>query len=152
MWHILKANRDNMNNWWICQSPNRQYSSLLSPRPEFVIIRELLYEINMYFKVTMSWLTDYAQTSLFWMWMCKLSPSCSFLFKCIKPEANLWASQVAPLLKNPPANAEDRQGWISWVRKSPWVEKIPWRRKWQPTPVFLPGESHGQSSLVGYSP
>ena len=32
----------------------------------------------------------------------------------------------------------------------PWVGKIPWRRKWQPTPVFLPGESHGQRSLVGY--
>ena len=30
--------------------------------------------------------------------------------------------------------------------------KIPWRRKWQPTPVFLPGESHGHSSLVGYLP
>ena len=30
--------------------------------------------------------------------------------------------------------------------------KIPWRRKWQPTPVFLPGKSHGQRSLVGYSP
>ena len=34
---------------------------------------------------------------------------------------------------------------------NPWVRKIPWRRKWQPTPVFLPGESHGQRSLVGYS-
>ena len=33
-----------------------------------------------------------------------------------------------------------------------WVEKIPWRRKWQPTPVFLPGEFHGQRILVGYSP
>jgi len=33
----------------------------------------------------------------------------------------------------------------------PWVGKIPWRRKWQPTPVFLPGESHGQRSLVGCS-
>ena len=32
------------------------------------------------------------------------------------------------------------------------VRKIPWRRKWQPTPVFLPGKSHGQRSLVGYSP
>ena len=31
-------------------------------------------------------------------------------------------------------------------------QKIPWRRKWQPTPVFLPGKSHGQRSLVGYSP
>ena len=35
---------------------------------------------------------------------------------------------------------------------NPWVGKIPWRRAWQPTPVFLPGESHGQRSLEGYSP
>ena len=35
---------------------------------------------------------------------------------------------------------------------NPWVRKIPWRRKWQPTPVFLPGDSHGWRSLVGYSP
>ena len=34
----------------------------------------------------------------------------------------------------------------------PWVGKIPWRRKRQPTPVFLPGESHGPRSLAGYSP
>ena len=34
----------------------------------------------------------------------------------------------------------------------PWVRKIPWRRQWQPTPVFLPGKSHGPRSLVGYSP
>ena len=34
----------------------------------------------------------------------------------------------------------------------PWVGKIPWRRKWQPTPVFLPGESHGQSGWADYSP
>ena len=34
----------------------------------------------------------------------------------------------------------------------PWVRKIPWRREWQPIPVFLPGKSHGQRSLVGYSP
>ena len=33
----------------------------------------------------------------------------------------------------------------------PWVRKIPWRRKWQPTPVFLPGKSPGQKSLEGYS-
>ena len=34
----------------------------------------------------------------------------------------------------------------------PWVRKIPWRRKWQPSPVLLPGKSHGRRSLVGYSP
>ena len=34
----------------------------------------------------------------------------------------------------------------------PWVGKIPWVRKWQPTPLSLPGKSHGQMSLAGYSP
>ena len=34
----------------------------------------------------------------------------------------------------------------------PWVRKIPWRRKRQPTPVLLPGKSHGRKSLVSYSP
>ena len=34
----------------------------------------------------------------------------------------------------------------------PRLGKVSWRRAWQPTPVFLPGESHGQRSLVGYSP
>ena len=37
-------------------------------------------------------------------------------------------------------------------RLSPWVWKIPWRRKWQPTPIFLPGKSHGQRSLADYRP
>ena len=35
---------------------------------------------------------------------------------------------------------------------NPWFGKMPWRREWQPTPIFLPGEFHGQRSLVGYSP
>ena len=35
---------------------------------------------------------------------------------------------------------------------NPWVGKMPWRRKWQPTPVFLPGKFCGQRSLAGYSP
>ena len=35
---------------------------------------------------------------------------------------------------------------------NPWVRKIPWKRAWPPTPVFWPGESHGQRSLAGYSP
>ena len=37
-------------------------------------------------------------------------------------------------------------------RFNSWIRKIPWRRKQQPTPVFLPGKSHGQRSLAGYSP
>ena len=53
------------------------------------------------------------------------------------------------MVKNPPGNAGNRcKGWGF----DPWVGKIPWRRKWPPTPGFLPGESHGQRSLGGYSP
>ena len=60
----------------------------------------------------------------------------------------MGASQVVLVVMNLPANAGDikRHGFNTWVRK------IPWRSTWQPTPVFLPGEAHGQSSLVGYSP
>ena len=36
-------------------------------------------------------------------------------------------------------------------RFNPWVENIPWRREWQPIPVFLPGDFHGQRSLAGYN-
>ena len=65
-----------------------------------------------------------------------------------------WASLVARWLKKQtnkknttkPACQCRRHGF------NPWVGKIPWRRKWQPTPVFLPGESHGQRSLACYSP
>ena len=38
-----------------------------------------------------------------------------------------------------------------WTRFDPWVGKIPWRRKWQPTPVFLPREFHGQQSLADHT-
>ena len=54
----------------------------------------------------------------------------------------LWASLVAQMGKN--CLQCRRPGF------DPWVRKIPQRREWQPTPVFLPGESHGQKSLVGY--
>ena len=37
-------------------------------------------------------------------------------------------------------------------RSDPWVGKIPWRRAWQPTPVFLPGESHGLKRQSGCGP
>ena len=46
------------------------------------------------------------------------------------------------MVKHLPANADGFD---------PWVRKIPWSRKWQPNPIVLPGESHGQRSLAGYS-
>ena len=57
---------------------------------------------------------------------------------------DVWASLGAQMVKRLPAMEE--------TGFDPWVRKIPWRRKWQPTAVFLPEESHGQRSLVGYSP
>ena len=52
------------------------------------------------------------------------------------------------MAQNPPANAGDARdsGLI------PGSGRFPWSRKWQPAPVFLPEKSHGQRSLVGYSP
>ena len=52
------------------------------------------------------------------------------------------------MVKNPPADAEDTID----ARLIPGSERYPWRRKWQPTPVFLPERSYGQRNLVAYSP
>ena len=94
------------------------------------------------------------------------------------PAAQGRASLVAQLVKNPPVlqkapvqdlDQEDSPGegivyplqysWASLVTQLdknlpgiPGLGRFPWRRPWQPTPVFLPGESHGQRSLAGYSP
>ena len=53
-------------------------------------------------------------------------------------------SLIAQMVKNLPAM------WEPWVQ--PLGQEDPWGREWQPNPVFLPGEFHGQRSLVGYSP
>ena len=62
----------------------------------------------------------------------------------------LWTEDPCGLVlvvKNPPTNAGDMR-----LRLELWVGGIPWRRAWQPPPVFLPGESHGQRNLVDYIP
>ena len=54
-----------------------------------------------------------------------------------------------------PCGASDQESTCNAGKRcgfDPWTRKIPWRRAWQPTPVFMPGESHGQRSLVGYGP
>ena len=55
-----------------------------------------------------------------------------------------WSLRPLPALKRLPTMRE--------TRFNPWVGKIPWGRKWQPTPVCLPGKSYGQKNLVVYSP
>ena len=71
-------------------------------------------------------------------------------FKIIKGTAG-WISlkgnggvSGGSVVKNPPAKQKTQVQTLG--------REIPWRRKWQPSPVFLPGEFHGQRSLAGYSP
>ena len=89
----------------------------------------------------------------------------SILVWRIPMDSGAWQSAVHGVTKN--------RTWLSdqkcmhwWLRLSgkesgsqcrryrfdPWIQKIAWRRKWQPTPVLLPRQFHGQRSLVGYSP
>ena len=70
----------------------------------------------------------------------------TFMFSFL--DKSYGASQVVLVEKNPPASAGD----IRDVGFDPWVGKIPWSRKWQPTPVFLPGKFHGLGDPVDYSP
>jgi len=53
-----------------------------------------------------------------------------------------------------PAGSEGKDSACQCMRPgfSPWIGKIPWRRKWIAMPIFLPGEFHGQRSMVDYSP
>ena len=61
---------------------------------------------------------------------------------------NMWIVPGGTSGKEPACQCRKHKSY----RFDPWVRKMPWRRAWEPTPVFLPGESHGQKSLAGYSP
>ena len=81
-----------------------------------------------------------------------IKPNLSFFFSFLVNDIwvlfkNSWAFQVTQAVKNPLANAGDA-GEAGSVLGS---GKIPWRIKWQPTPGFLPGKSHGQRNLLGHS-
>ena len=56
-------------------------------------------------------------------------------------------SQVVLVVKNSTASAGDARDEVRSL-----AQEEPWKRKWQPTPVFLPERSHGQRSLVGFGP
>ena len=83
-----------------------------------------------------------------WSWI-STHPACSKISSPVKTKFLLaptsWVSErsdvvVAQTGKNSPCSS------------IPGLGRIPWRREWLPTPVFLPGESHRQKSLAGYSP
>ena len=60
------------------------------------------------------------------------------------------ASQVALVIKKKKATCQCRR--LKRCRFDPWFGKISWRKAWQPTPVSLSGESHGQKNLASYGP
>ena len=101
-----------------------------------ILGRKGVVEIGTWVTVTQSSLTFVAVAGVYSL--CENSLNCRAI--CI-PEA----FHVVPVVENPPANRRHKP-----CRFDPWVGKIPWSRKWQPTPVFLPGKFHGQRSLEGY--
>ena len=78
----------------------------------------------------------------------KASASTAYLSQSPHITASFRVSQVALEVKNLPVNEEDSKR----CEFGPWVGKIPWRRTRQTAPVFFPGESHEQRSLVGSRP
>ena len=70
---------------------------------------------------------------------------CFCLYGFCQYSLNTWVSQEALVVKNLPANAGD----VRDTGSIPGLGRFPWRRKWQPTPGFLPGESHGQGAWRG---
>ena len=95
-------------------------------------------------------------------WFCfrggVLDPLCALCFEMlIQTHTSVWtAGELFPMVFYAKCNIQrgfpGGSGSLPDTGFNLWVGKIPWRRKWQPTPVFLHGESHGQRSLVGYSP
>ena len=84
----------------------------------------------------------------------------SFIYNCQTwkqsrcPSVGGWINKVWYILTWLPRwlSCKESACHVDLASVSPWVGKISWRREWLPTPVFLPGEFHGQKSLVGYSP
>ena len=86
----------------------------------------------------------------------KISMSTNCIYKIETPQVSFSTLLISPGTAGPSGGANGKEPACQCRRCkrcgfSPWVGKMPWRRTWQPTPVFLPGGSHGQRSLEGYS-
>ena len=112
---------------------------------DFVVVRGLLSSSGLRAQLLHNLWAPSSQTSIgrwtlhYWTTR-EVPPLLSMQQKLLQCSKVSMASLVAQRLKCLPA------------MRDTWVVKIPGRRKWQPTPVFLPGESYGRRSLVGYSP
>ena len=107
--------------------------------------------------------SDHLSTTYLPWFSCRHTSKSNWVYQCLR--FSLAKDKVSKLpLPNfavPISSCDCLPGWLSGKESAcqcrshrrlfPWVGKIPWTRRWQPTPVFLPGGSHGQRSLVGYS-
>ena len=88
-------------------------------------------------------------------WLAIMSPDCTV--SIYKARTVVLRILVYPAHRGFPGGTSGKEPMCQCRRHKrrgfyPWVGKISWRKKWQPIPVFLPGKSHGQRSLMGYSP
>ena len=109
----------------------------------------------------LSWIKDYKPGKDFKICLIKYDP---FSFTNVETEAHKSLNLMCklPYLVALDLRLSHQASLVAWMVKNlltipeTWVlflgQEDPWRREWQPTPVFSPGESHGQRSLVGYSP
>ena len=128
--------------------PHGEYTSLLPERVPSSISGRSIYSL---LHMTLHCLVTYElKTQVIWT----LSPPHNLCYDCIGvqfiyffPIGNITAFPGGANGKE--STCQGRR--CKRLRYDPWVRKIPWRRKWQPTPVFLPGKFYGQRSLAGYS-
>ena len=122
------------------------YSHLLKNFPQLVVI----YRVKGFGIINKAEVDVFLEFSCFFYDPMDVSDSISGFSAFSKSSFNIWKFMVLVLLKSCLENFEH---WLSGkestcsrrrCRFDPWVGKIPWRRKWQPTPVFLPGKSHGR--------
>ena len=89
-----------------------------------------------------------------WSYSYYLPTLCHFYLSIWRIRQLSWSSLMTQLVKNLPVRQEPQfESWVGQIHQR--RDKLPtlgWRRKWHPTPVLLPGKSHGWRSLVGYSP
>ena len=128
--------------WWVWEAPGRSKWGCACKRK--ALAKDLNLEISkMWVVKTFSSLID-MNPSMHAMHVKRVKGRNSQHRKCIHTSICLYKLLWAAQPERIPANAGDRF--------NTWNGKIPWRRKWQPTPVFLLGKSHGQRSLASYSP
>ena len=122
-------------------------SSLLAPSPPYFVSYSLLsFPLHPYLSAYSLWLDSIRLTvSSLWKWPGLVN---AVYMSSFKNYFHLLTGSIFP-------GGSDGKSVCLQCRRprfDPWVRKIPWRRQWQPTPVLLPGKSHGWRSVVGCNP